>query len=290
MLIILFLEPYGFVIHTSNGAIVYTGDFRVHGSKPEMTWGFVEHAKAANPVAVVTEATNMIGASVSSESEVESKLNDIAREASGVVLAEFAFADIDRLNSFFRIAKRNKRCLAVSLKQAYLLDALRSDKGLKVPDLSDENILIFRKSKKSYEKWEQYVLNKYAGKIVDVFEASKQQCKIVLALSFYDLEELVSIHPEAGSCYILSASEPFNEEMEIDFDRLVNWLDHYGLPQYHVHVSGHVMPLQLKHILEEIGAEKAFPVHTENASLFARFMHDLKSEIAVPEREKEYTL
>jgi hypothetical protein len=39
-----------------------------------MTWGFVEHAKAADPVAVVTEATNMIGASVSSESEVESKL------------------------------------------------------------------------------------------------------------------------------------------------------------------------------------------------------------------------
>jgi len=61
-------------------------------------------------VAVVTEATNMIGASVSSESEVESRLNDIAREASGVVLAEFAFADIDRLNRFFRIAKRNKRC------------------------------------------------------------------------------------------------------------------------------------------------------------------------------------
>jgi len=133
MLIILFLEPYGFVIHTSNGTIVYTGGFRVHGSKPEMTWGFVEHAKAADPVAVVTEATNMIGASVSSESEVESRLNDIAREASGVVLAEFAFADIDWLNSFFRIAKRNKRCLAVSLKQAYLLDALRSDKGLRSP-------------------------------------------------------------------------------------------------------------------------------------------------------------
>ena len=36
--------------------------------------------------------------------------------------------------------------------------------------------------------------------------------------------------------------------------------------------------------------KRDIPVHTENASLFARFMRDLRSEIAVPEREKEYTL
>jgi len=50
-------------------------------------------------------------------------------------------------------------------------------------------------------------------------------------MSFYDLEELVEINPQPGSYYILSASEPFNEEMEIDFERLVNWLSHCGLPQ-----------------------------------------------------------
>ena len=84
------------------------------------------------------------------------------------------------------------------------------------------------------------------SKVFDVFEASKRQCKMVLALSFHDFEELVALKPEAGSCYVLSASEPFNEEMKIDFERLVNWLRHYGLPQYHVHGSGHIMPLQLK--------------------------------------------
>ena len=35
---------YGFIIHTSNGAVVYTGDFRAHGTKPEMTSDFVERA------------------------------------------------------------------------------------------------------------------------------------------------------------------------------------------------------------------------------------------------------
>jgi ribonuclease J len=171
-----------------------------------------------------------------------------------------------------------------------LLNALRRDKGLSIPELNDENILIFRKSKKKYDKWENQIMEQYPSKIVDVFEVSKRQCKAVLAMSFYDLEELVEIHPEAGSCHILSASEPFNEEMEIDFERLINWLGHYGLPQYHVHVSGHIMPLQLKVILKEINAAKIFPVHTENAELFASFMRDLKGKMILTEKGKQHTI
>lgn len=115
---------------------------------------------------------------------------------------------------------------------------------MSILDLNDDNVLIFRKSKERRDKWESQVSQQYADKIVDVFEVSKRQCKVVLALSFYDFEELVEIQPEAVSCCVLSASEPFNEEMEIDFKKLANWLDHYGLPQYHVHVSGHIMSLQ----------------------------------------------
>jgi len=283
---------YGFLIHTSNGTVVYTGDFRDHGAKPEMTRDFVENAKKTEPTAIITEATNMTGASVSSETEVESKLNSIVAEADGVVLAEFAYSDVDRLNSFFHIAKKNHRCLAVSLKQAYLLEALRKDKGLSVPALADEGILIFRKSKKRFDKWENQLIERYdkQNKIFDVFEVSKQQCKVILAVSFYDFEELVPLQPAAGSCYILSASEPFNEEMEIDYERLSNWLRHYGLPQYHVHVSGHIMPLRLKTALKAINAKRIFPVHTENADLFAKFMRDLKGQVTLVEKCKEYTL
>ncbi|MEM2466727.1 MAG: MBL fold metallo-hydrolase [Candidatus Bathyarchaeia archaeon] len=287
---------YGFIIHTSSGAVIYTGDFRVHGAKPEMTRDFVEKAKQAEPIAIITEATNMTGATVSSEGEVERKLNQIVEQTDGIVLAEFASTDIDRLNSFYRVAKKNGRCLAVSLRQAYLMDALRSDKRLNVPRLEDENILIFQKSKKSTEgkerlrSWEKRLLEQHQCKVVDSGQISRQQRKIILTMSFYDLEQLVEIRPKSGSCYISSSSEPFNEEMEIDYERLVNWLRHYGLPQYRVHVSGHVMPLQLKAILEEVGAKTIFPVHTENAELFAKFMQDSKSKVSLAEMGKEYQL
>ncbi len=98
----------------------------------------------------------------------------------------------------------------------------------------------------------------------------------------------MSCDQRPGDCYVLSASEPFNEEMEIDFERLVNWLGHYGLPQYQVYVSGHIMPLQLKSILKEIDAVKVFPIHTENAELFGKFTRDLTGKVVLPEKGKEY--
>jgi ribonuclease J len=279
---------YGFLIHTSNGTIVYTGDFRDHGGKPELTREFVEKAHEAEPVAVVTEATNMIGATVSNEVEVEAKLDKISSQVDGIMLAEFGFSDIDRLNTFHRIAKKNNRCLAVSLRQAYMLDALRNDVHLKVPALDDDGIMVFRKSKKRYEKWETRLMERLNGenKVFDVFDVSKQQCKVILAVSFYDFEELISIQPEAGSCYVLSASEPFNEEMEIDYGRLVNWLSHYGLPQYHVHVSGHMMPLPLKAAIKTMAAKQVFPIHTENADLFQKFMDNVGCKVQLVEKGK----
>jgi ribonuclease J len=86
----------------------------------------------------------------------------------------------------------------------------------------------------------------------------------------------------------LSASEPFNEEMEVDFRKLTNWLDHYGLPQYYVQVSGHIMPLQLKALLREMEAAETFPIHTENAELVGKFMRDLKGKVILVERGKKY--
>jgi hypothetical protein len=111
--------------------------------------------------------------------------------------------------------------------------------------LNDRNVLFFRKSKERRDEWESQSFEQYAGKVVGVFEASKQQCRVVLGLSPYDFEDVVEIQPQPCSCCVLSASEPFNEETEIGFKMLANWLDHYGLPQYHVQVSGHVISLQL---------------------------------------------
>ncbi|MFQ6134346.1 MAG: MBL fold metallo-hydrolase [Nitrososphaerales archaeon] len=279
---------YGFIIQTSEGSLAYTGDFRIHGPKKSMTEDFKEKAAEEPPDLVLCEGTNLMGATVSSEAEVVSKLSNIVKNTSGLVLADFSQTDTDRLTSFLQAASKNGRRLALSTRQAYLLSRLRGDPHLGVPDIGGEDILIFRKSKKRYMKWEQSLLE--LPNVVDSSKIAGMQSEVVLVTSFYDFEELVEIDPVSGSVFILSASEPFNEEMQIDFERLKAWLDHYGVPQYHVHVSGHIMPLQLRQMLEYISPKKVYPIHTESPELCSRFLRGLKSEVIKPEKAKEYTL
>jgi hypothetical protein len=58
------------------------------------------------------------------------------------------------LNASTRSTKKlpKKISLAVSLKQAYLPDALSCDNHVEVSSLDDEQMLIFRVSKKGYDK------------------------------------------------------------------------------------------------------------------------------------------
>jgi len=253
-----------------------------------MTEEFIEKVKEACPVAVITEGTNMIGASPSSEAQVGRNLDAIVGETSGLVLADFAKADVDRLNSFYQVAKGNGRALAVTLKQAYLLSQLANDPHLKLPSLKGEDILIFQKAKKTYYTWEKEALRLRTA--IDSAKVAEMQRSLILVCSFYDFEELINIKPAPASCYILSASESFDEEAEIDHERLINWLVHCGLPQYHVHVSGHIMPLHLKKALETIRPNRIFPVHCGYLELFERFMKGVSEKIGLPEKGKLYNL
>ncbi|MFW6048301.1 MAG: MBL fold metallo-hydrolase RNA specificity domain-containing protein, partial [Candidatus Natronoplasma sp.] len=97
------------------------------------------------------------------------------------------------------------------------------------------------------------------------------------------MNDLLKIDPVAGSIFVLSQSEPFDEEGEIQHEKLLNWCEHHGLPLYQVHASGHVMPHQLKDAIKKIDPGKVVPVHTERPELFKKYMSDLDTEIELVE-------
>jgi len=282
---------YGFIVHTSAGSLVYTGDFRVHGIKPEMSLEFLEKAGSEKPLAMISEGTNITKAEVSDEKELTEKLDSVVKSTPGVILADFSKSDIDRLRSFYNIAKQNDRKLVINIRQAYLLHMLREDKKLKIPSLKDDFIYIHRKAKKRAYRWENEIVS-FVGedKLLSGKEIEEDQASFIVVLSLYDLEELVRIKPRPGSCYILSSSEPVNEEMELDYNRLLNWLGHYGIPHYHIHVSGHIMPLQLRTAIEEVNPRFVFPVHCENPEAFGKFVSDLPCKTVLLDKGREYGL
>jgi len=278
---------YGLIIHTSEGAVVYSGDFRIHGTKPQLTQDFINTARLAKPKVMLCEGTNLIGADFSTEQEVKDKINKVVVMSQNLILATFRNTDVDRTKTLREVAKQNHRKLAVSLRQAYILNKLIADEHLDLPDVKSSDFLIFRREKKQYYKWEQTILE--LPNVIDAHEVRRRQQQVILATSFSDLKELLDIQPESGSSFILSSSEPFNEEMEMEYDKFVNWLDHFGLPMYHIHCSGHIMPTELKGAIREISPKTLFPIHTEHPELFGRYVADI-TKVTLPQRKKTFPI
>jgi ribonuclease J len=279
---------YGFIVHTSEGAVVYSGDFRMHGARADLTVDFTEAAAKSKPIAMICEGTNLMEAEVSTELEVESKISQVVAATPGLVLADFRPADVDRIRTFREAAKQNQRQLAISLKQAYILERLKADKGLELPEINSSEFLIFQREKKRYFNWENAIVDHYAN-VVDAQKVGELQSKVILSASYSDFNEMLNIRPVPGSSFIFSTSEPFNEEMEIQHDKYTNWLDHFGLPMYHIHCSGHIMPTEARKVVEMIAPKKFYPVHTENPGLFARYVSDI-TKVELPQKGVPYEI
>ena len=80
-------------------------------------------------------------------------------------------------------------------------------------------------------------------------------------------------------------SDPFSEE-DIEDEVLHNWLNHFGIQFHQLHASDHLGREQIGQLVNEIGAKKVFPVHTENARLFKQ----LNKHVQLTKREKDYTI
>jgi len=265
---------YGFVIQSSRGEIVYTGDIRAHGPKKEMTEEFVRKASKSEPVALVTEGTRIVEDEqrVSySEYEVKNKADQIVSKTDKIIFVTHYGRDTDRFRTFYQVAKKNDRKMIVFPRLAYLLNKLVIDEHLDLPDpLEDDNILVYYRRKKTgtfseedYYAWERRFMNK----MVTSEYVHQNQSTLMMDLDFYQFGELIDIRPEEGSHFVHSMSEPFSEE-DIEDRVMRNWLNHFKIKFHQLHASGHLDREELGEMIERIEPKRLFPIHTENARLF----------------------
>ena len=276
---------YGFIIHTSEGAVVYTGDIRLHGVKPDMTKDFVKAATDSKPIALIAEGTRITDLQTDeSENKVYSDCTSHVKNNSGLVIADFNFKDMDRMRTFYNVAKENDRKFVVDIANVVYLKHLSKDPQLGVPNFDDENILIFKPEKSSWTKSQKELLDE--PNIVTAADIAKNQDKMLCAFSFWNFGALIDIKPQSGSLYIHSLSEPFNDEGEFDKTRVDTWLDHYGLDRVQSHCSGHSKGQDLLDIVTTVNAKTLFPVHTEHPNAYRK----VAKNMVLVEEGKKYSL
>lgn len=99
---------YGFIIHTSEGSIVYTGDLRAHGPRKDMTEEFIEKATESEPVAMICEGTRMVDVEHRknhSEQQVKDNSDKVVSKTDKIVFVARYSRDMDRFRSFYNVAK-----------------------------------------------------------------------------------------------------------------------------------------------------------------------------------------
>jgi len=266
---------YAFLIHTSEGLIVYTGDFRLHGTfGKKMRKQFWHAALETGEVqALVCEGTSISDTvSTLTEKDVELHMEKCIKECGGLVIVNTSTCDIDRIKTVCNVARKTGRTPIASESFTQVLNALKDDKKLRPPKVGKDVL--------EYEKeWE---------------EAKRRQSEYILLTTFYREKEIIEIEPATSSIFILSSSEPFEEESEIEFERLKNWLELFGVPIHHIHSSGHALPMDLRRTVEALTPKKMFPVHTSSPHAFGKFLFDVIKQRGIsftaPERGKEYTI
>jgi ribonuclease J len=281
-----------FVIYTDSGNVVYTGDFRFHGRRGKLTRKFVEIARDANPEIMLCEGTRIDETSNVTEEEVENKSKEVIVNSKGLVVVNYPIRDLDRLLTFFNVAKDTDKELVVNLKQAFLLKLF--EKVGNYPKLKNVVMYIDRKGwglisdefyvflddmgwikgneveekeiKRDYYKWEREFLD--LDNIATYKEVRENPSNFIFRCDNFELNELIDIKPKDG-VYIRSLTEPFSEDMIIEERRVENWLIHFNLlPIHQIHASGHANGLEIKEMIEGVKPKQLIPVHTKHPEYF----------------------
>lgn len=286
-------------IETNSGWIIYSGDLRLHGKRAALTQKFIEEAARLRPRALILEGTNVGRDTNVTEREVyENALKAIAK-AESLVIADFYARDVDRLLTFLQIARDTNRKLAILPKDAYLLKTMRLLEP-EIPDIArDSNIVIYQDTIAKVDSWVRNICKECDSKIVLAEDVSSAQDKFILCFSFLDINELPSIRPKPGSLYVFSSSEPHDEEQEIDFRRLHEWLEYFGIKAFGLpvesngewsipdeekglHASGHACSPDLLSVVHGIKPEILIPVHSEKPEFYSEHLRGNGTEVRLP--------
>lgn len=296
-------------VETSAGWVVYSGDLRWHGSAAEETRRFIHEVASLRPRLLLCEGTRIPKEGEGDEAEgnhggdyteadVQERALKQVKAEERLVIADFGPRNIERLETFLKIADSTGRQLVILAKDAYLLEAMR----LASPSLpamsSSENMLVYEDLRYMIGPWEQNLRGRFGERLVSARQVHSSPGDYILCFSFWDSKNLIDIDVHGGT-YVYSSSEAYSEEQEQDFRRLREWLKHFeirsvGLPhergesisalpeeEQGLHSSGHASAHDIMEFVRQIGPRTVVPVHTENPGYFAEHLRDTDIDVQI---------
>jgi ribonuclease J len=229
----------GYLVHTADGTLAFTGDIRFHGRHPQRSWGFTD--RGADCDVLVTEGTTLgwdMRGPLRDESDVERDFAAALEQTAGLLLLSMYARDLERVGAFLGLAAAAGRSV---LWPAPVADFLRLAGVPKQTSLE--------------------VLSAADVPLSDVHAAPSAY---VVAPDPDDLPSLLDLPVGDGfpaSVLVHANGEPLGP-FEPRWEPFTDWLAALDIELRQIGCSGHADQDQLHHMLERMRPRVVFPIHT----------------------------
>jgi len=221
----------GYRVTTSDGVLAFTGDFRFHGHRPELSWAFAEAVAGAD--VLVTEGTTLSWEEIHplrTEVDVNAMFEaELAGNPDLVMLAVYA-RDFDRVRDFTAIAEAAGRQVLWPDRTAAFLRAAGFDGALSVGEAGLDAV---REAPGRY----------------------------VVQLDADDIPSFLDMPFGPNSVFVHANGEPLGP-FEPRWQLFVDWLAKLGVPLRRIGCSGHAYQDDLHEFVRMINPKVLIPIHT----------------------------
>jgi ribonuclease J len=292
---------YGFIFCTSEGLIIYTGDFRMHGPLSNMTDDFIEKIKECalnksnNQVyALICEGTFIHKGSIESEENVKKQLETLFDSITfDYLVVKYNRTDWDRFRTFVNIAKKYDWKYIISERVAYFYHILNQDPNHDTMRdtnlLNDDNILILLNENQEDRlfKWQRelrsiFIENDKRWRLYKQGDLHKIRSKFFLYYTALQEPLSQTLPQHLTGAFISSDIDPYAEDKFDDNRYLTTSLRDLGLPGYRIQASGHAKPHDIYNFVKEINPKYLYPIHTKHAKMFKALFKNTNIKVILP--------
>ncbi|MBR7794919.1 MBL fold metallo-hydrolase [Agaribacter marinus] len=260
----------GFHVQTPDGAVFYTGDFRLHGKNPQWMETAIEKVKDRGFDVLIMEGTTLRGieerkqpiiadralpTSLVKEASIAGHMMEILQETTGLGLFNIYHRNIERLKTMLEVANLAKRKLVFELETAYIAEQF----------LGKRNFSVYLPANTKHESiigtlpgWKEDLMSRY--ETVEASVINRNPSAYLLQMSYENSLELFDLHVSQG-VYLHSNGTPLGD-YDPAYHHLINLLNMLGVPRFLAGTGGHAIPQHLKYVLERLNPKTLIPLHS----------------------------
>ncbi len=258
-----------YLLEADGKSLLYSGDLRWHGRKPEMIERLIERVSRRKVDALLMEGTHVGSGRGKGKNEydLESQLVGAIREARKLVLASFSPQDVDRLITYTNAAREAGRIFVADAYAAFVMHLVQSDPRVPRLGRADHVRVYFNASymkKRNTQKIDAGIDKARIGLDEILAEPDRYVMMFRPSMTKPDFAGRLP----AGCRCIYSAWRGYLEKPEwVECQRNVADAGGDFLPR---HTSGHIYEEDLVELVNRIAPGQVIPIHTFDAEGFTR--------------------